>query len=370
MSATPPAQVGMVINEIDTPALFVELDAYERNLDRMAKRFEGTPARLRAHAKTHKCPIIALHQMARGAIGVCCQKVGEAEAMVNGGVTDVLVSNQVVGKSKLARLAALAKRAKVAVCADDVQNVQDLAEAAAAFGVRLPVLVEIDVGAARCGVPPGESAVQLAKQIASHASLVFAGLQAYHGAAQHIYEAVKRKHIIEQSSTLTRGTVEQLHAAGFKCNWVTGAGTGTYEFEISSGVYTEIQAGSYIFMDADYRRVKGPSEQFEHSLFVLSTIMSRPTQERAVCDAGLKAHSVDSGLPQVFQRPDIEFVGVADEHGTLRLHDLSKGPKLGDKLSLVPGHCDPTVNLYDWYVCVRNGKVEALWPITARGAIT
>src|SRR5262245_40190119 len=349
MSTKAAAAVGMSLDDIDTPALLIELNAYERNLDRMSNRFERSPARLRAHAKTHKCPIIAVQQIARGAVGICCQKVSEAEAMVDGGVHDVLVSNQVVGKSKLMRLAALAKRAKVAVCADDIQNVHELAEAAAAFGVSLPVLVEIDVGAARCGVPPGEPAVSLAKQISSHSSLHFAGLQAYHGAAQHIYDADKRRQTIERSSALTRQTVEGIRAAGFECNWVTGAGTGTFEFEISSGIYTEIQAGSYIFMDADYRRVKGTSEQFEHSLFVLSTIMSRPTPERAVCDAGLKSHSVDSGLPQVFQRADIEFVAASDEHGTLRLHNPAIAPKLGEKLWLIPGHCDPTVNLYEWF---------------------
>lgn len=370
MATIPSARVGMSIDEIDTPALLIDLDAYERNLDRMAKRLAGQPIRLRAHAKTHKCPIIAQQQIQRGAIGVCCQKVGEAEAMVDGGVNDVLVSNEIVGASKLARLAALAKRATVAVCADDVQNVRDLASAAKSFDVRMSVLVEMDIGAARCGVLPGEAAVALAKEINSHPSLRFAGIQAYHGAAQHIYDGDKRRQAIERSSALTRLTVEQLRAAGFAVDWVTGAGTGTYEYEIASGIYTELQAGSYIFMDVDYRKVKGACEQFEPALFVLSTVMSRPIPERAVCDAGLKAHSVDSGLPQVFKRPDIEYVGASDEHGTLRLHEPTKGPTLGDKLWLIPGHCDPTVNLYDWYVCVRNGRVDALWPIAARGALT
>lgn len=365
----PPARVGDKVSEVDTPALLIDLDAYERNLDRMAKRLAGQSIKLRAHAKTHKSPIIARHQMARGAVGVCCQKVGEAEALVDGGVENVLVSNQVVGSTKLARLAALAKRAEVAVCVDDPENVRELAKAADMFGVRLPVLVEIDVGASRCGVLPGPPAVELAKQINSYKSLSFAGLQAYNGAAQHIYDARKRQQTIEASCVLTRLAVELMRSAGLKCDWITGAGTGTYEYEMASGIYTEIQAGSYIFMDLDYRRVKGASEQFEPALFVWTTIMSRPTPTRAVCDAGLKAHSVDSGLPQVLDRPDIEYVGASDEHGTLKLLEETMGPRLGEKMRLIPGHCDPTVNLYDWYVCVRNGIVEALWPIAARGAV-
>jgi 3-hydroxy-D-aspartate aldolase len=366
----PPARVGDSISEIDTPALIIDLEAYERNLDRMAARLQNSPIRLRAHAKTHKSPIIAQHQIQRGAVGVCCQKVSEAEALVNGGVRDVLVSNQIVGKTKLIRLAALAKWAKIAVCVDDAANVRDLNEAARAFNVRLPVLVEVDVGASRCGIPPGDPAVELAQLVERQENLHFAGVQAYHGAAQHIYDANKRRQAIETSTALTRQTIELIRKAGLKCDWITGAGTGTYEFEIASGIYTEIQAGSYIFMDVDYRRVKGACEQFEPALFVFTTIMSRPTSTRAVCDAGLKAHSVDSGLPQFHNRQDIEYVGASDEHGTLKLKDESKSPQLEDKLMLIPGHCDPTVNLYDWYVCIRNGVVESLWPIAARGAVT
>ncbi len=368
MTNAAPATIGCPLNAIDTPALLIDLDAYERNLDRMAAQLVGQPVRLRAHAKTHKCAVIAHHQMARGAVGVCCQKVSEAESLIDGGVGDVLVSNEIVGANKLARLAALAKRANVAVCADNAHNVRDIAVAAQNANVRLPVLVEIDVGAGRCGVAPGRPALELARCIAAQPSLLFAGIQAYHGKAQHIYDLLARREAIDASVNLTRDTVQLLNQQGLICDVVTGAGTGTFAFEAVSGVYTELQAGSYIFMDADYRRVVGCPQEFEHALFVLTTVMSRPTPDRAVCDAGLKAHSVDSGLPIVHGCSDVEYVNASDEHGTLRLA-YGGQLRLGEKLLLIPGHCDPTVNLYDQFVCIRRDRVEAIWPIVARGAV-
>ncbi|MGH7266059.1 MAG: DSD1 family PLP-dependent enzyme, partial [Candidatus Rokuibacteriota bacterium] len=357
----PPADVGMPVEEIDTPALVIELDPYERNLDRMARAVADARVRLRPHAKTHKCPVIALHQIARGAIGVCCQKVTEAEAMVYGGVRSVLVSNEIVGAPKLRRLAALARQADVTVCVDDPGNVADLDAAAQAFGVRLPVLVEVNVGADRCGVEPGDDAVALARLVAARPGLRFRGLQAYQGSAQHIAREDERRQAIDRAIDGVRRTVELLDAAGLACEMVSGAGTGSYRFEAASGVYNEIQAGSYIFMDLDYRQVGGFPGEFEHALFVLTTVMSRPTKDRAIVDAGLKAFSVDKGLPAVRGMADVECVRAADEHGKLLLHDGDRALRVGDRLWLIPGHCDPTVNLYDWYVAVRGGRVEALW---------
>jgi 3-hydroxy-D-aspartate aldolase len=365
----PPADVGMSAAGIDTPALVVDLDAYERNLDRMARSVAGQPVRLRPHAKTHKCPVVALHQVARGAVGVCCQKVSEAEAMVYGGVRNVLVSNEIVGPTKIARLVGLAKQAEVTVCVDDPANVRDLDEAARAFGIRLPVLVEVNVGMNRCGVEPGEPALALARLVAARNGLRFAGLQAYHGRAQHIQELVKRREVMEVAIGKVRETVELLSRHGLRCDIVSGAGTGTYRFEAASGVYTEIQAGSYIFMDVDYKRVEGFPNEFENALFVLAAVVSRAAPERAVVDAGLKALAVDSGMPVVRGRPDLEFQRASDEHGLLLARDPAAPLRVGDKLWLIPGHCDPTINLYDWYVGVRGDRVEAVWPITARGAV-
>jgi len=373
MTTRPPAEVGMPLEAVDTPALLLDLDAFEKNVTRLAAAAAGAGIRLRPHAKSHKCPVIALRQMASGAVGVCCQKVSEAEAMVYGGVSDVLVSNQIVGAPKIARLLSLAAQARVAVCADDAGNVAALDDAATAFGVRLPVLVEVNVGADRCGVEPAEPALALARQIAGSRGLRFAGLQAYHGGAQHIRDYARRKEAIQAAAEKTRRTVELLRRHGLACELVSGAGTGTYPFEAASGVWNELQAGSYIFMDADYlknlRQDGTPGSEFTPSLFVYATVMSRPAKDRAVLDAGLKALSVDSGMPSVAGMQDVEYLRASDEHGKLTLHEPGRALPLGSKVRLIPGHCDPTVNMYDWYVCCRNDRVEALWPITARGAM-
>ena len=371
MPSYPPAAIGMPLAEVDTPALILELDAFDANLRRMRDSLAGRAAMLRPHAKSHKCPQIALRQMALGAVGVCCQKVSEAEALVEGGVGDVLIANEVVGAVKLKRLAALAKQAHIAVCADDAWNVRALNAAAKAFGVTIDVLVEINVGANRCGVEPGEAAVKIAQQIASSDNLKFGGLQAYHGSAQHIRKVEERRAAIEAAVGHVRRTRELLDAAGIACPKVTGAGTGTYLFEASSAVYDELQPGSYIFMDADYARndwTESGIPRFEHSLFIWTSVMSRAAAGRAIVDAGLKASSIDSGMPRIAGGGPAEYIKASDEHGVVQLNG-APGYALGEKLKLIPGHCDPTVNLYDHYICIRNGIVEAIWPITARGAV-
>ena len=355
-------------DEVDTPALLIDLDAFEANLDRMAALLEGTGVRLRAHAKTHKSPVVAHLQMARGAVGQCVQKVAEAEALAWGGVGDIIVTNQVVGAAKLARLAALARIARVAVCADDARQVAAIEAAAEAAGVRLPVLVEIDVGMGRCGVAAGPDAVALAERVAASRHLAFGGLQAYHGAAQHMRAPDERAAAVAHAADNARRTVEQLRQVGLACPVVGGAGTGSFALEVASGVYTEVQCGSYCFMDADYAR-NADAPGFRQSLFVLATVMSIATPGVAVLDAGHKAVAVDSGLPLVWQRPGVAYVGASDEHGKLQC-EPGAAPALGEKLLLVPGHCDPTVDRYDWFVGLRGDRVECLWPVAARGAMT
>jgi len=371
MPLPPPASPGIPLEEIDTPALVVDLDALEGNIARMAEAVNGGPARLRPHAKSHKCAEIARRQIAAGAVGVCAQKVSEAEALVAGGVADVLVTNQIVGAQKVSRLARLAREAKVAVLADDAGNVEALDAAARAERTRLEVLVEIDVGAHRCGIEPGAPALALAKRIAECRNLRFAGLHAYHGAAQHLRSAAERRSAIAAAAESARTTKALIEAAGVGCETITGAGTGTFMLEGESRVFNEIQPGSYVFMDADYNRNAWEKgwPRFEQSLFVMAAVMSVPAPDRAVVDAGLKASSVDSGMPLVHNRPRVEYAKASDEHGVLKIAIGAKAPRLGEKILLVPGHCDPTVNLYDWLVCVRKGRVEALWPVTARGAL-
>ena len=361
-----PAEIGERVEALDTPALLVDLDAFERNLRRLADSVKGA-VRVRAHAKTHKCPEIARRQIAAGAIGVCCQKVSEAEALVDGGIEDVLVSNEVVGAPKIARLAALAKRARIGVCVDHAEQIAALA----ASGARLDVYIEIEVGMGRCGVAPGEPVLALARAIARSSNLRFAGLQAYHGRAQHVRSIGERRAAIDAAASAVGATKELLARHGIACPIVTGAGSGTYMLEIETGAWDEIQPGSYIFMDADYARNEwaAPLPRFEHALLVLSTVMSCPARERVIVDAGLKASSVDSGMPFVWQRAELTYARASDEHGVVEIAAGAQAPALGEKLLLVPGHCDPTVNLYDWYVAVRAGRVEALWPITARGAL-
>jgi 3-hydroxy-D-aspartate aldolase len=369
-----PAVPGMREDEIDTPALVIDLDAFESNLDTMAALLAPTGVKLRAHAKTHKSPVIAKLQMARGAVGNCVQKVAEAEVLAWGGIPDILVSNEVVGAAKLARLCALSRIAKVAVCADDAGQVAAIETAAQDAGIRMTVLVEIDVGAGRCGVQPGPDAVALAGRIAASKHLVFGGLQAYHGSAQHKRTPAERRTLVGGAVEASRRTVEQLRQQGLDCAIVGGAGTGTFDIESKSGIYTEMQAGSYVFMDADYARNLDesgtPVGTFRYALFVLSTVMSQAQTGVAVLDAGHKAVAVDSGLPTIWQRPDIRYTSASDEHGKLQFGSETATPKVGEKLRLIPGHCDPTVDKFDWYVGVRNGRVECLWPVAARGGLS
>jgi D-serine deaminase-like pyridoxal phosphate-dependent protein len=368
----PPARIGDPLDQIDTPALVVDLDAFERNLRKMAEFAKKAGVRLRPHAKTHKSSAVALKQVALGAVGQCCQKVGEAEAMVRGGVRDVLVTNEIVAESKLRRLAALGHDATIGLCFDAPEPVALAGRIAKDMSVRLDAYVEIDVGMQRCGVVAGAPAVALARRIAETPGLRFRGLQAYHGSAQHLPTFQEREQAIAGSANAVRKTLDALKEAGLSCEIVTGAGTGTYVFEAASGLWQELQAGSYAFMDTDYARIGnkqgGRYAEFEHSLFVLAGVMSVAAGERVVVDAGLKSYSMEKGPPWVHGRSDLEVIGVSDEHGKIRSKSGGALPARGERLLLIPGHCDPTINLHDWYVGIRRGKVEALWPISARGA--
>lgn len=368
-----PALPGMNEADIQTPCLVLDLDALERNIKKMGDFAKQMGVRHRVHGKMHKSVDVALLQETLGSsVGVCCQKVSEAEVFARGGIKDVLVSNQVRQPEKIDRLARLPKLgARAICCVDDLANVADLSEAAVSHGTQIECLVEIDCGAGRCGVTTTPAVVEIAKAIDAAPGLKFAGLQAYQGAMQHLDSYEDRKAKIEIAVAQVKDAVDTLKAEGLECDIVGGGGTGSYYFEGTSGVYNELQCGSYAFMDADYGRIldkdgkRIDQGEWENALFILTSVMSHAKADKAIVDAGLKAQSVDSGLPVIFGRTDVTYVKCSDEHGVVA--DPDGVLKVNDKLRLVPGHCDPTCNVHDWYVGVRNGKVETLWPVSARG---
>jgi 3-hydroxy-D-aspartate aldolase len=368
-----PALPGMDEADIQTPCLILDLDALERNIVKMGDYAKAHGMRHRVHGKMHKSVDVAkLQERLGGAVGVCCQKVSEAEVFARGGIKDVLVSNQVRDPAKIDRLARLPKLgARTIVCVDDVANVADLSAAAVKHGTQIEVFVEIDCGAGRCGVKTPEEVVAIAKAVAAAPGLKFSGIQAYQGAMQHMDKYEDRKAKLDAAIAQVKSCVDALEAAGLKPDLVSGGGTGSYYFESNSGVYNELQCGSYAFMDADYGRILDKDGnridrgEWENALFILTSVMSHVKADKAICDAGLKAQSVDSGLPVIFGRDDVKYVKCSDEHGVIE--DPAGVLKVGDKLKLIPGHCDPTCNVHDWYVGVRNGKVEVVWPVSARG---
>ena len=368
-----PALPGMAEADIQTPCLILDLDALERNIKKMGDYAAAYGMRHRVHGKMHKSVDVAkLQESLGGACGVCCQKVSEAEVFARGGIRDVLVSNQVRDPQKIDRLARIPLlSARAICCVDDLSNIADLSAAATRHGTVIECLVEIDCGAGRCGVTTTPEVVALARAIDAAEGLKFAGIQAYQGAMQHLDHYEDRKAKIAVAVAMVKDAVDTLAAEGITCDIVGGGGTGSYYFESTSGVYNELQCGSYAFMDADYGRILDESGnridrgEWENALFILTSVMSHAKADKAIVDAGLKAQSVDSGLPVIYGRDDVEYVKCSDEHGVVA--DPKGVLAINEKLRLVPGHCDPTCNVHDWYVGVRGGKVEVVWPISARG---
>jgi D-serine deaminase-like pyridoxal phosphate-dependent protein len=385
--------IGKPVNDIDTPALVIDVDAMKRNLARMAEFAKKHNVRWRPHAKLHKSSSLAKMQIKAGAVGVCVQKTAEAEVMVAGGVYNIYISNEVISPNKLARVAALTQKIAVhggqlAIAVDSTEGVIRLAQAMteARLGNKtgtgatvIDVFVEIDVGQGRCGVEPGAAAVTLVLEIRKHPALRFAGLQAYHGKAQHMRSAQERREAIARAVEAVVLTKKLIEAQGVAVELVTGAGTGSLMLEAASGVYGELQAGSFMFMDADYaKNERDPAQpQFEHALFVKTQVVSTHGSH-AVCDAGHKSHAIDSGLPLVHAfdtESELDYFNGGDEHGILRpAGDSKRLPGLGRMLWLIPGHCDPTVNLHDTMIGVtgglRHGTVQRIFRVDARGALT
>lgn len=371
MNTTSEPFIGMQKTELDTPALLIDLDKMEANIQTMADYFTTVNTMLRPHVKTHKTPIISHKQIAAGAIGVTCAKLGEAEAVIHAGVRDVLIANQVVGSHKIARLINLARHSEIMVAVDNPQNVRDISEAAAAKGVTVRMLVEVNVGMNRCGVESGEPALALAKQIRQSPNLKFEGLMGYEGHTVAKPDLKEREANVREAMQHLIDAKHYLEKHGVEVSIMSGGGTGT--FNITGGIpeMTEVQAGSYIFMDATYRNVEGVGDQFDCSLSVLATVVSRPAPDRVIVDTGLKVLAKEFGIPQPIGITGVEMTGLSEEHGTLKFvgqvsdTDVSLTP--GDKIEILPTHCCTTVNLHDRYYGIRNGIVESVWDIAARG---
>jgi D-serine deaminase-like pyridoxal phosphate-dependent protein len=360
-------------DEIPTPALLLDLARFERNLERMASHVRRVGKALRPHAKTHRCPEIAKRQIAAGALGVACAKLGEAEVMAETGVRGLLITTEIVPAPKIERLLRLVQTAPdTMIVIDHVENARDISRAAATAGVVVNVLVDVDVGGRRTGTQPGEAATALAREIASLPALRFRGLQGYAGQCAHVMGWSARRDASRAAMAPLGETRRRIEATGLAVDIVAGGSTGTFDIDVEMPELTELQAGSYCVMDIDYRRVGGRKSdaltEFEMALTVIATVVSVPTGERAMVDAGLKAFSTDKSFPpEAVERPGIEYGFAGDEHGRLTLRDPDRPLKLGERIEFFPPHCDPTINLYDRIYAVRDSVVEAIWPVAARG---
>jgi D-serine deaminase-like pyridoxal phosphate-dependent protein len=353
--------VGQPVDLLDSPQLVIDLAVVDANLRRMFSRFRGRGLAVRVHFKSLKCGGLARYVAAAGADGFLCAKLNEAEVLADAGLTDIFIANQVVGPIKLRRLAELARRAQVRVCVDDPDNAAALARAAQVAGSTVGVLVEVDIGMHRCGVEPGEPALALARQVHASAGLRFLGLQGYDGHLQLLPDAEERRTTCRQGLEQLVGTRRLIERAGIPVAVVTGAGTGTYETAAGYEGVTEIQPGSFVLMDCAYHPVR---PEFGCALSVRATVISRrPT--RYVLDAGSKAISRDFGTPIIKDRPHDRVTKLAEEHTLVETGDAAV--RVGDRIEVIPSHCCATMNLHRSCVAVRQGRVEALWPIEASG---
>jgi D-serine deaminase-like pyridoxal phosphate-dependent protein len=358
--------------ELPTPALVLDLDALERNLDHMAALYRGKLAALRPHCKTHKSPVIAKEQLARGAAGICVAKLSEAEVMVGAGIRDVLVTTGVVDAARIRRLVDLARvEPGLKVVTDHAANVDGLAEAAAAARVRLTVLVDLNCGSNRTGVSLGPPAVALAQHIARKPSLQFGGFQAFASHIMHVEHYERRRHKNLAMLDAVVETRQLAERAGLRVAILSVGGTGTFDIDCDVPGVTDVQAGSYVFMDVMYRAIGGPGgpvfDEFEPALFILSTAISQPVCGEMTVDAGYKASATDHQPPQAVGLGDVSYRWAGDEHGILTLRRPTREIKIGDRVLLMASHCDPTVNLYDRYHVCRGDRVVDVWPVAARG---
>ena len=363
-----PAKVGMDVNEIQTPSLIIDYNIFKDNISKMKEFVLNNKVKLRPHAKMHKSVDVAKYQIEKGgAHGICCQKLSEAEIFLRAGIKDVLITNQITDEFKLERLTKIAsKELKIGCCVDNKENIINIQKAAERNNSLIDIYIEYDCGANRCGIKSFSQINELIIMIKKMANLNFVGFQAYNGSIQHIEDHKIRKKEVKN----TCNKIRELKSNFIKyLPFITGVGTGCFDLEVNEGVYDEIQVGSYAFMDAHYSSLKHDNRlnntyNFKNSLFILTGVMSKALENHSVVDAGLKSIAVDSGLPKT-TNAELEYVKCSDEHGIIA--DPNNILKINDKIRLIPGHCDPTCNLHDWYAVVKDTTVIDLWPISARG---
>lgn len=362
----------MKLSQLDTPVLLIEEDPFLRNMKRMQELTNNAGITYRPHAKAHKSAEIAKMQKGAGAVGVCCAKLGEAEVLVSHDIKDILITTPVIGISKLTRMMQISKEATISVVADNPDNLSEMAAVAQTCGIRPDVVIEVDVGQGRCGVQPGDPALQLAYEVMNADWLNFKGLQGYQGAIQMMASFAERDAAARKAVGLLTDTADLIRKAGLPLEYLTGGGSGTSIIDAASAGLTELQPGGYLFMDSRYREIEwdhGNSIPFEQSLTVLASVISLPEPGRCILDMGLKAISSDGGPPSPVNLPGAVFKFGGEEHSELTFEDGKCPLALNDKVAFVPTHCDTTVNLYDRFIAYSDDEVVAVWSIAARGRV-
>jgi len=359
--------IGLPKTAVDTPALLVDLDVMEANIERIARTCRAAGVNWRPHSKGTKTLEIVRKELAAGAIGVTCAKLGEAEVMAAAGIRNILIANQIVGQTKIRRLTALLDRAAPIVAVDSVENVAELGDAAHGRPQRLGVVIEVNVGMNRAGVEPGEPVVALAGTIARHTGLRFSGLMAWESHAVTIADPAEKERVVADAIGRLTASAAACRAAGHAVYIISCGGTGTFPYCVRQPGVTEVQVGGAIFSDVHYR--SHYHSDFPCALTVLATVTSRPTPTRIVLDAGRKALSSEAAMPEPITLPGVRKLRLSAEHATIELDAPSERPRIGDKIEFIVGYSDSTVHLHEEIVGVREGRIEAIWRVVARGKI-
>ncbi len=359
--------LGSTVDELDTPCLLIDVEPFDRNIQRMSEHCRTGGVAWRPHAKSHKNPTIAQRLLDAGAIGITCAKLGEAEVMAAGGINDLLIANELIGRRKLERLVALRRQADPIATVDHPVQVDALSEAASASGVSLRTIVEVDVGLNRCGQQPGAPAADLARRIDAASGLELVGIMGYEGHCLRIPDPDEKEREIRAAVQRLADTKNEFDRAGLPCPIISAAGTGTYQITARMDTVTEMQAGGGIFMDLTYRNQMNVAE-LEYALTILTTVTSRPKPGVVIVDAGRKTMNMELHMPEVRGRSDMKFISLSAEHGQIELSG-DAGPAVGDRLEVIPGYGDFTTVLHDYFFAMRGGKLEAIWPLEARGRL-